>query len=260
LARGTNSRLAPDRTLAIAISIETFSSDAAEQRLKISPQSLYAGQASGADYGHSRSALCASVLMEQNDRHHSDLLLTGMAMNNAKKLINQIPTEVRDYPTAGDGLAKAAVQEKYANVETTLLAPARRAAIVQYLGSKEPQQDPPSLTIDALAYLQRGASVKESATLLPPAQHPNAWVPLRVYEYMMAFHYPVRDEPSMVNLFVKMLADSDEVVRVQAARWIKGLNLAGRMRAALQQWTRQASARKWDQYESFESIQGLLRQ
>src|SRR5580658_10846937 len=118
----------------------------------------------------------------------------GMAMNNGKKLINQIPTEVRDYLTAGDGLAKAAVQEKYPNVETTLRAPATRAAIVQYLGSKEPQQDPPSLTINALAYLQSGASVKESAILLPLAQHPNAWVRLRVYEYMMAIYYPAHDE------------------------------------------------------------------
>jgi len=182
----------------------------------------------------------------------------GMAMEKAKKLIDQIPTEVRDYLTAGDGLAKASVIEKYPNVEQTLHDPHVRAAIVEYLGSKEPWQDEPGFTANALASLAPGASAKEAAIIRPLIKHPNPWVRLRVYEYMMAIHYPVRDQAAMVSLFQQMLVDGDEVVRVQGARWIQGLNLVQEMRPDLEQWMRMASKRKWDHGESFDLIQTML--
>jgi hypothetical protein len=184
----------------------------------------------------------------------------GMAMSNGKKLIDHIPPDVRDYLTAGDGLAKASVVEAHPNVKQTLKAPATRAAIVAYLGSHEPWNDPPDLTINALSYLQNGASAKEAEIIEPLLEHPNAWVRLRVYEYLMAIYYPAHDQSAMVNLFQRMLADPDEIVRVQAARWIKGLNLAGDMKGVLQQWTTLAVERKWDREESFTIIQSLLGQ
>ncbi|MFN7993072.1 MAG: HEAT repeat domain-containing protein [Bryobacteraceae bacterium] len=183
----------------------------------------------------------------------------GAAMDKNKKLIDQIPVEVRDYLTAGDGLAQAAVEEKYPDVKRILHAPATRAAVVRYLASKEPWADPaPSLTLNALSYLQQGANAKEAAAIHPLIEHPNPWVRLRVYEYMMAVHYPPRDRPAMIDLFQQMLSDPDEVVRVQAARWIKGLNLAQDMRPTLQKWTESAREHNWDTQESYEIIQSLV--
>jgi hypothetical protein len=63
----------------------------------------------------------------------------------------------------------------------------------------------------------------------------------------------------MVSLFQQMLMDSDEVVRVQAARWIKGLNVASDMRGFLQRWMKDAVDRKWDALESFEIVRESLK-
>jgi hypothetical protein len=64
----------------------------------------------------------------------------------------------------------------------------------------------------------------------------------------------------MAGLFRQMLADPDEIVRVRAARWIKALNLASGMRPALEEWSQSAREHKWDTQESFEIIQGLIKQ
>jgi hypothetical protein len=180
-------------------------------------------------------------------------------MANSPRMIDQIPIEVRDYLTAGDGLGKAAVMQQHPQVEQTLRAPNTRVALVNYLSSREPWQDPPALTIGALAHLQNGASEKESVKIRPLAKHPEALVRLRVDEYLMAIYYPGRDEAQMANLFQEMLQDRDEIVRVQSARWIQGLKLGPPMRVQLNQWAKLAVERKWDRYESFEIIQGLLK-
>ncbi|HEY3838009.1 MAG TPA: hypothetical protein VGL72_15620 [Bryobacteraceae bacterium] len=181
----------------------------------------------------------------------------GMAMDNKK--IDQIPTEVRDYLTAGDGLAQFAVHEKYPHVEQTLNSAATRTAILEYLGSKEPWQDPPTLTINAIAFLQTKATAKEAEIIRPLVGHANPWVRLKVHEYMMAVYYPAHDRAAMISLFEEMLGDRDELVRVQAARWIKALNFSGEMHDYLQQWTMRAEQRKWNQQESFGMIKEMLR-
>ena len=182
-------------------------------------------------------------------------------MDAPKKLFDQIPKQAREYLSAGESMAKAAVLEKYPDARRTLEAPATREAIVRYLASKEPWADPTlAFTMNALAYLQTVANAKEAQAIHPLIEYPNPWVRLRVYEYMMAIHYPPRDKPAMTDLFRQMLEDSDEIVRVQAARWISGLNLASEMRPALQEWIRTAPENKWDTQESFNIIQGLLKQ
>jgi hypothetical protein len=184
----------------------------------------------------------------------------GFQSNKGKTMLQEIPVMVRDYLTAGDGLAQAAVQEKYPNVRQTLNAPETREAILRYLASDEPWKDPtPGFTINALGFLQGSASAKEVPSILKLQKHSNAWVRLRANEYMMAVYYPRHDRSSMVSLFQQMLMDTDEVVRVQAARWIKGVNVAPDMRGYLERWMKDAINRKWDTLESFEIIRESLK-
>ena len=172
-------------------------------------------------------------------------------------MLDQIPIEVRDYLTANDGLAQAAVKEKYPNLRQTLDAPETRAAIIRYLASREPWADKSGFTRNVLGFLQNGASEEEAASIRPLLRHPDPWVRLRTYEYLMAIYYPPRDHQAMSNLFQEMLDDSDEIVRVQAARWIKGLNMSSEMHDFLQRWVKLAVERKWDTQESFSLIQAL---
>jgi hypothetical protein len=184
----------------------------------------------------------------------------GFQHNGKKTMLEEIPVEVRDYLTAGDGLAQAAVVEKYPNVQRTLRTPATRAAILRYLASDEPWKDPtPGFTINALAFLQGSASAKEAPTIHGLLRHPNPWVRLRAYEYMMGVYYPASDRAAMITLFEEMIMDTDEINRVQSARWIKGVNAAPEMSGFLQGWIKTAVKRKWDHQESFEIVQGLLK-
>ncbi len=173
-------------------------------------------------------------------------------------MLKEIPVEVRDYLTAGDGLAQAAVVEQYPNVRRVLDAPETRAAILRYLAGDGPWKDPaPGFTINALAFLQGAASAKEAPPLHNLMRHSNPWVRLRTYEYMMAVHYPLHDRAAMIKMFEEMMNDADEIVRVQAARWIKGVSAGHEMRGFLQGWMKTATDRKWDKLESFEMIRDL---
>ncbi len=167
---------------------------------------------------------------------------------------------LRDYLTAGDGLAQAAVREKYPDLQHTLDAPETRTAILHYLASREPFRDKSGLTMNALGFLQSGASEKELAGIRTLTKHSDPWVRVKTYEYQMAIYYPARDRKSMANLFQEMLNDSDEVVRVQSARWIKNLNMSSEMHDFLQSWVKLAIDHKWDMQESFAIVQQLLKQ
>jgi hypothetical protein len=177
-----------------------------------------------------------------------------------KTMKNEIPIEVRDYLTAGDGLAQAAVHEQYPNLDQVLNAPTTRSAILRYLSSDEPLTDPSSdLTINALGFLQSAATAKESASIRHLLRHPNPWVRVTTAEYMMAVYYPARDRNSMLTLFKEMLNDTDEVVRVQAARWVKGINAAPDLEGFLENWLALARKNKWDKTESFQMIAALAK-
>lgn len=171
-------------------------------------------------------------------------------------MIDEIPVEVRDYLTAGDGLAQAAVIERYPDVRRSLESPDVRAAILRYLASGEAWRDP-GFAINALAYLQGGASAKEVPAVRNLMTHPNPWVRVRACEYMLGVYYPAQDRVSMVSLFETMLNDKDEIVRVQGARWIRDFKAAPEMQSTLQNWLKIAAQRKWDGAESFQIVHSL---
>jgi len=175
-------------------------------------------------------------------------------------MLDEIPVEVRAYLSAGDSIGHLEVTQKYPNVERTLASPEVRAAILRYLRSDEAWKEPnPGFMIGALTFLQGAASAKELPAVQGFVVHRNPWVRVRAYEYMMAVYYPAGDSASMVKMFEKMLVDPDEVVRVQAARWIQGVGVVAAMRGYLQNWIQRAPERMWDHQESFTIIQELLR-
>ena len=180
-------------------------------------------------------------------------------MEKSTKLIDQIPVEVREYLSESESLGKATVQRKYPGVKATLNAPATREALVRYLASKEPWADPaPAFIVNSLNFLERDANAKELAAIHPLIEYPEPRVRLRVCGYAMAVYYPPRDQEAMGTLIRQMLADPDEIVRVQAARWVRDFNMVSSMRPALQQWAQTAREHKWDTQESYKIIQGLL--
>ena len=166
-------------------------------------------------------------------------------------MIDEIPVEVRDYLTAGDGLAQAAVIERYPDVRRSLESPDVRAAILRYLASGGWRD--PGFAINALAYLQGGASAKEVPAVRDLMTHRIPGSASEPVSICVGVYYPAQDRVSMVSLFETMLNDKDEIVRVQGARWIRDFKAAPEMQSTLQNWLKIAAQRKWDGARAFRS-------
>jgi len=173
-------------------------------------------------------------------------------------MIDEIPVEVRQYLTAGDALAQASVEGKYPGVQATLRTPEVRQAILKYLNSKEAWDAPPTFAVNALAFLVGDANAKELPLVRNLIAHPQPWVRVRAAQYRMAVYYPAGDRAAMVDLFEKMLVDEDDVVRLQAARWIRDFQAAAEMKPYLKRWTGIAAARGWTSTETFTIVATLL--
>lgn len=186
----------------------------------------------------------------------------GPASAQAKKgrrMLEAIPVDVREFLTAGDGLGQAAVMERHPNVKQNLKSPETRAALVAYLSSNEPWDNPtPSLTLNALAHIQRGATPEEAEHIRPFLLHDNPWVRLRTYQYLMVLFYPTKERQSMLTLFAGMLLDPDEVVRLQGARLITGTQTEKDLTPFLTRWLQTAKARGWEKLDSYLTVRDLL--
>lgn len=174
-------------------------------------------------------------------------------------MIEEIPAEVRQYLTAGDALGQASVEEKYPNIQKTLQAPEVRQAILRYLNSKEVWDAPPGFAVNALAFLVGGANAKELPLVRNLVVHPQPWIRVRAAQYLMAVYYPARDRAAMTDLFEKMLLDEDEVVRLQAARWIRDFKTGADMKPYLEKWAGIAALRGWTGTESFGIVALMLK-
>jgi hypothetical protein len=173
---------------------------------------------------------------------------------------SEIPSEVRAYLSAGDGLGQASVREQHPDLDRVLDAPSTRSAIIAYLASDEPLKDSdPGFAMNALAFLQGAANAQEVGSIHHLLRHPLPSIRARAAGYMMAVYYPGRDRNGMLSLFKETLNDSDELVRVQTARWIKGTDSAPAMEGFLETWILLAHKNKWDRTESFQIIESLSK-
>lgn len=170
-----------------------------------------------------------------------------------------IPAEVREFLTAGDGLARKAVQEQHPDIKERLRSPEIRAKLMHYLASDEPWRDPePGFTINALGVVQEGAQARETAGIRPLLMHPEGMVRLGAYQFLMAVYYPAGERGSMMTLFQSMLLDPDAMVRAQGAQFIKGMQAQAEMRPFLERWAKLAPSRGWDKDDGFEAVRRLL--
>lgn len=175
-------------------------------------------------------------------------------------LYTAIPQEVREYLNAGDGLGQFAVRERHPNLNRTLEAADTRAALLRYLGSDEPWQEPaPGFVMSAVAFLQGKASAAELPTIEKLRGYNNPWVRVRVADYAMGVYFPAQNRIAMVQLWERMLNDADEIVRVHAARYVQSLKAAPAMRPFLETWQQTARQKKWDAAESYQLIEQSLR-
>jgi hypothetical protein len=173
--------------------------------------------------------------------------------------MQEIPTEVREYLTAGDGLARKAVQAQHPDIKEKLQSPEMRVKLLQYLAGEEPWQDAdPGLAINALGVVQTGAKAEETASIRPLLMHREGMVRLGAYQFLMAVYYPAGERGSMLTLFQAMLLDPEAMVRAQAAQFIRGLKMHAPLKPFLERWVKLAPARGWDKDDSFEVVRSML--
>jgi hypothetical protein len=171
----------------------------------------------------------------------------------------ELPADVLEYLTAGDGLGIRAVEAKYPGIRTKLKSPEIRAALFRYLASDEAWQAAhPGALIGAIGVVRDGAVAAEIPFVRPLLLHPEGKVRLQAYEFLMAVYYPNHLE-TVLTLLPLMLLDGDDGVRAQGAQYIKGLKTPEEIRPFLDRWLALAPTRGWDKQDSFEIVQGLVK-
>jgi ADP-ribosylglycohydrolase len=170
-----------------------------------------------------------------------------------------IPAEVREYLSTSDSLYRAQVVQRYPDLQQTLNDPATRKAILDWLTSDEAWE--PSLssfTSNSLALLRVGAAQEEAQIVRSFLLHPDPWVRLSAYDFLLTLYFPDRNREAMFLLLHGMLSDNDDMVRAQAARYIERADAVDELRDFLQRWYKEAPGRGWADTESFELVGGLL--
>lgn len=186
------------------------------------------------------------------------LVATGTTYGQERKAMQDIPLEVQEYLSAGDGLGQVAVEEAHPNVKATLNAPETRNALLRYLASDDPWVTPtPGFSVNALTFVLSGATPEEAEFVRPLLLHPVPEVRVRAYNFLVAV--AAGDRGMLVALLQSMLLDSDDMVRVAGVRHIERTETAGQLRTFLQRWMKLAPARGWEGEESYELLEQLLR-
>ena len=186
------------------------------------------------------------------------IVATCMQRKDSKML--ELPADIKEYLSAGDGLGRKAAEANHPGLQKKLESAETRAAILKYLASDDPwHESNPGIVINALGLIQKGASASEIPLVRPLVLHPEGMVRLGAYDFLFAVYYPAGDRASMINLLQSMLLDSHDMVRSQAAQYVKGLKVPAELKPFLERWIKLAPARGWQKQESFELIERLLK-
>jgi hypothetical protein len=170
-----------------------------------------------------------------------------------------IPPEVREYLSTKDALFRAHVVQRYPVLDQVLNSPATRKALLDWLAS-DAAWNPTisSFTSNCLEFLRVGAAEGEAQTVRAFLLHPDPYVRLRAYEFLLTLYFPDKNREAMLLLLQGMLSDNDDVVRAQAASYIERADAVSELKDFLQQWYKSAPLRGWARTESFELIERLL--
>ena len=171
----------------------------------------------------------------------------------------EIPTEVKAYLATNDVLFREQLRQRYPNLEQLLGAPQTRKAILDWLASEEAWDDAAAqFVMRCLEFLQNGATEEEASTVKTFLMHPDAFVRLRAFEFLLALYFPDKNREAMFLLLHGMLFDPENAVRISGAEYIDRANAVAELREFLQRWSKVAASRGWENTDSYELVQQLL--
>jgi len=175
--------------------------------------------------------------------------------------MQEIPAGVREYLASDDALIRAQLLHINPNLKQTLEDPQTRTAILNWLASDEAWDSALSgFVLNCLGFLRSGAAVSEDQIVRTFLLHPDPYVRLRAYEFLLTLYFPDRNREAMFLLLHGMLSDSADAVRAQAVRYIERANAVAELRGSLERWYKRAQNLGWTGTESFELVEHLLKQ
>jgi hypothetical protein len=175
--------------------------------------------------------------------------------------MQSIPAEVREYLASNDSLLRAELSRRYPDLNQTLNDPSTRSAVLAWLAGNEAWQDDLiHFTINCLKYLQGKASSDESQVVRSFLLHPNPHVRLAAYENLLTLYFPDKNPEALLQLLQNMFSDSDETIRVEAARYARQSGVVPELKGFLQRWRKLAVTQGWENFESVELVDQLLNE
>ncbi len=174
--------------------------------------------------------------------------------------MESFPDQVKEYLASDDALVRKQLFQREPGLQQTLADPETRAAILNWLADDqawEPSVE--GLIQNCLIFLQGDASVSEDKTVRSFLLHPNPYVRLRAYEFLLSLYFPDKNREALFLLLHGMLSDSDDAVRTQAARYIERAGAVEELSQFLERWYKTAPNLGWEGTESFELVGRLLQ-
>src|SRR5262245_26146075 len=173
----------------------------------------------------------------------------------------EIPTEVKAYLISHNVLTREQLRQRYPNLDQLLSAPQTRKTILEWLASEVAwDESNAEFVMRCLEFLQDGATEDEASVVKTFLLHPNAYVRLRAFEFLLTLYFPDKNREALFLLLHSMLFDSADAVRKSGAAYIDRANAVTEMREFLQRWIKVAASRGWENTDSFELVQQLLGQ
>jgi len=172
----------------------------------------------------------------------------------------EIPPEVKAYVASTNLLVREQLRQRYPNLDQLLAQPETRQAILAWLSSEEAWDESTSdFVMRCLEFLQTDATETEAPIVKTFLLHPNSFVRLRAFEFLLRLYFPDKNREAMFLLLNNMLFDEDDAVRVSGAGYIDRAKAIGEFRDFLERWLKVAASRGWQNTQSFELIQQLLQ-
>lgn len=172
----------------------------------------------------------------------------------------ELPEAVKAYLTSHNILLREQVKQRYPNIDQVMADPDTEKTILSWLESQVAWEEANAeLVMRCLEFLQQRANERHAPVVKTFLLHSSSFVRLRAFEFLLMLYFPDKNREAMFLLLHTMLLDPDDTVRNSAAAYIERANAVPELRDFLQQWLRTAPTRGWENSESFERIQQLLR-
>jgi hypothetical protein len=172
----------------------------------------------------------------------------------------EIPPAVREYLSTGDVLYRAELSRRLPELEEQLRDPATQAAVREWLGSPDAQEESRGeLVANALNYLlDAGPDPADAQLVRAFLQHPLHLVRLRAYQYLASMYFRDDRRDALLEVLSRMMDDPHDSVRAQGIRLIERVGAETELRPVLVQWHRTADQRGFAGGDSYELASRLI--